>query len=233
MSAAERHAWQTLTFVPRRPARLALCIPALGPAAVAHAVAEGALVVDGRSPEAYDECHIHGSVCVPLEGGTFESRARRVIERGAPVVAVADADADGRAVARSLARVGVRTVAGVLDGGIEAYRGAGYEVASQPAAPAERLLADLQLGGAVLVDARDDEDWLEAHVPGSVHLPLRSLARLRTHLPPTPVVVACGDGRRAATAASVLRRAGRADIWRIAGAGLPYLLRHRLDLRGA
>lgn len=66
-----------------------------------------------------------------------------------------------------------------------------------------------------------------------MHLPLRSLARLRTHLPRTPVVAACGDGRRAATAASVLRRAGRADIWRIAGAGLPYLLSHRLDLRGA
>jgi rhodanese-related sulfurtransferase len=224
---------QTLTVATRRPARLSLCIPALAPAAVAQAVADGAIVVDGRPPEAYDECHIPGSVSVPLAGGAFESRARSVIERGARAVAVADDDADARAMARSLMRIGARGMAGILDGGLGAYRDAGYGLARQPAAPADRLFEDLQLGGAVLVDARDDEDWARGHVPGSVHLPLWSLARLKTHLPRTPLVVACGDGRRAATAASVLRRRGRGDVWRIAGAGLPYLLSHRLDLRGA
>lgn len=233
MDNTEAHPWQTLAFVPRRPPRLSICIPALNPATVARAVAEGGVVVDGRSPEAYDDCHIPGSLCIPLEGGTFERRARSVVDRGAPVVAVAEANADARAMARSLARLGVRVVAGILDGGVGAYRDAGHEVARRPAAPADRLLEDLRLGGAVLVDARDDEDWAQGHVPGSVHLPLRSLGPPSTHLPRTPLVVACGDGRRAATAASVLRRHGRRDVWRIAGAGVPYLLSQRLDLRGA
>jgi hydroxyacylglutathione hydrolase len=233
MSTAESQSRQSLTFVQRRAPRLALCVPALDPAAVAQAVGAGAVVLDGRSPDAYDAGHIPGSVCVPLEGGMFETRARSVVDRGAPVVAVADDAADARAVARSLTRIGVRTVAGVADGGVGAYRAAGYGIVRQPAAPADRLVEDLKLGGAVLVDARDDEDWDRGHIPGSVHLPLRSLARLKTHLPRTPLVIACGDGRRAATAASVLRRRGRGDVWRVAGAGLPYLLSHRLDLRGA
>ena len=69
-------------------------------------------------------------------------------------------------------------------------------------------------------------------MPGSVHIPLRSLGGAGRSLPRTPLMVACGDGRRAATAASVLRRFGHGNVWRIAGAGLPFLLSRRLDLRG-
>jgi rhodanese-related sulfurtransferase len=123
-------------------------------------------------------------------------------------------------------------VLGILAGGVEAYAGAGFEVASQRAVPAERVVEDLELGGAVLVDVRDDEDWVRGHVPGSLHIPLRSVAAASALLPRTPILVACADGSRAATAASMLRRTGHADIWRIAGAGVPYLLSRRLNLGG-
>ena len=232
MSTVERPVRRTLTFVPRRPPRLVLCLPPLAPAAVRRALAAGAVAVDGRSPEAHDGGHIPGSLCLPLDGDAFEERARSVIAAGARIVAVADGDVDGQALARALARAGFRSVLGVLGGGVSAWVGAGYDVECQPAATAERLLEDLQLGGAVLVDARDDAEWLEGHVPGSVHLPLESLTRQTCHLPRTPVVVACGDGLRAATAASVLRRGGHREVWRVAGGGLEYLLGRRLDLRG-
>ena len=102
----------------------------------------------------------------------------------------------------------------------------------QHAVAAERVVDDLELGGAVLIDARDDEDWVRGHVPGSLHVPLRSVAAAAPLLPQTPVVVACTDGRRAATAASILRRCDHANIWRVAGGGLPYLLSRRLNLGG-
>src|SRR6478609_7661822 len=232
MSTVERPARRTLTFVPRRPPRLVLCAPMRVPPAVRRPLDEGAVVVDGRSPEAYDACHIPGSVCIPLDGGAFEHRVQAVIATGAKVVAAATGDADGQAMARGLARAGVRSVVGVLDGGARAYARAGYEVGCRPAASAERLFEDLQLGGAVLVDARDDEEWLEGHVPGSVHMPLESLGRRTSRLPRTPLVVACSNGLRAATAASVLRRDGHRDVWRVAGGGVEYLLGRRLDLRG-
>jgi len=123
-------------------------------------------------------------------------------------------------------------VLGILAGGVEAYAGAGFEVASQRAVPAERVVEDLELGGAVLVDVRDDDDWVRGHVPGSLHIPLRSVVAASALLPRTPILVACADGSRAATAASMLRRAGHANIWRVAGAGVPYLLSRRLTLGG-
>jgi hydroxyacylglutathione hydrolase len=232
MSTLEYEGQERLTFVPRRPRRLTLCAPALGPAAVHRAVAAGAVVVDGRSPEAHDSCHIAGSVSIPIDGGAFADRARAVTHAGSPIVAAAEGDIDGHAVARALTGAGFRTVVGVVAGGIPAYDAAGYDVRCQPAAAADRLLEALELGGAVLVDARDDAEWRQGHVPGSVHMPLRSLRGAARHLPRTPVVVACSDGRRAATAASILRRGGHENVWRATGAGLPFLLSRRLDLRG-
>jgi rhodanese-related sulfurtransferase len=232
MSTLEHEGQGRLTFVPRRTRGLTLCAPALGPAAAHRAIEAGAVVVDGRPPEAHDGCHIPGSVAIPVDGGAFADRARAVIHAGSAILAAADGDIDGQAVARALAGAGFRRVVGVVAGGVPAYDVAGFDVRREPAAAADRLLEDLQLGGAVLVDTRDDEDWEQGHVPGSVHLPLRSLGGAARRLPRTPLVVACDDGRRAATAASVLRRWGHGNVWRIAGAGLPFLLSRRLDLRG-
>ncbi len=208
----------------------AFCVPALPAAAVEHAVAGGAVAVDGRSPESYDACHVAGSVNVPFKDDGFEDRASCVIDPDTAVVAVGGADVDPWAMAQALVRAGFRAW-GILKGGVPAYNRAGCPVGLQRAITADRLLEDLRLGGAVLVDVRDDEQWLRDHVPGSLHIPLPSLAAAGRYLPRTPLVVACEDGRRAATAASVLRRGGHANIWRIAGAGIPYLLSRRLDLR--
>jgi len=139
---------------------------------------------------------------------------------------------ESHAMARTLQGAGFRRVWGIVAGGVAAYEAAGHPVGRQRAVPAERVLHDLETGGAVLVDARDDDDWVRGHVPGSLHVPLRSVAAAAPILPQTPVVVACTDGHRAATAASILRRRGHANVWRVAGAGVPYLLSRRLDLGG-
>ena len=207
-------------------------IAELGTDDVHQALADGALVVDGRSPEAYDACHLPDSVNVPVGGGELASRVRMAVGRDPAAIALAGSDVESLALAMVLERAGCGAVAGILSGGIDAYRAAGYAVGQQHALAAERVVDDLQLGGAVLVDARDDEDWVRAHVPGSLHVPLRSVAAAAPVLPQTPVVVACNDGRRAATAATILRRRGHANIWRVAGGGLPYLLGRRLNLGG-
>jgi rhodanese-related sulfurtransferase len=52
---------------------------------------------------------------------------------------------------------------------------------------------------------------------GSVHLPPASL------LPDVPTVTCCSDGRRAAVAASALRRWSHRNVWRSADVGLDLL----------
>ena len=199
---------------------------------VHSALADGALVIDGRSPEAYDACYLPGSVNVPIAGGGLATRVRAAVGRDPAAIAVAGSDVESLTLAAVLERAGCGAAGGILAGGVDAYRAAGYAVGHQHAVAAERIVDDLQLGGAVLVDARDDEDWVRGHVPGSLHVPLRSVVAAAPLLPQTPVVVACTDGRRAATAATILRRRGHANIWRVAGGGLPYLLSRRLNLGG-
>ena len=96
----------------------------------------------------------------------------------------------------------------------------------RPSWPRERVL---------LVDVRDAWESCQGRVPGSVHLPLPSLREAAHLLPAVPTVTACTDGRRAAAAASALRRFGHRNVWRLSGAGVPDLLARPLglDLLGA
>jgi len=204
----------------------------IDPGEVRAAVAGGALVLDGRAPEVYDSGHIPGSVNVPLAGGEFAARVRSAVGAATAAIVVAGSDGESLAMAWNVEREGCGPVRGILAGGVEAYAGAGFDLARQQALAAERVVDDLVLGGAMLIDTRDDADWVRGHVPGSLHVPLESVASAAPLLRRAPVVVACADGRRAATAASILRRLGHASVWRVTGAGITQLLSRRLDLGG-
>lgn len=227
-AAADLREWET----PARDRKLALAIAELAPADVDRVLAGGAIVIDGRSPEDYDGRHVARSVNVPRDGGGFAVRARTAVAAGSRVVAVAASDLESHALARDLQAAGFGRVIGILAGGIEAYAAGDYELETQRSVQADRVVDDLELGGALLIDARDDEDWVRGHVPGSLHIPLRSVSSAAALLPRAPILVACTDGSRAATAASILRRLGHANIWRVTGPGVPYLLSRRLDLSG-
>ena len=204
----------------------------LDPAAARAAAAGGAVVIDGRSPAAFDARHVPGSVNVPGAGGGFAARVRSAIGAGVPTIVVSGSDGESLAMAWAIEADGRGPVRGILAGGIEAYAAAGFELGCLQSLSAAQVAEDLALGGAVMVDVREDDDWVRGHVPGSLHVPLRSVAAAARLLPQTPVVVACADGRRAATAASMLRRLGHANVWRITGAGVADLMQRRLNLGG-
>ena len=88
-AAVDLREWETPADDRRR---LALAIGELDPAGVAEALAEGAVVIDGRSPEEYDACHVDGAVNLPRDGAAFASRARSAVDPGALAVAVAGSD---------------------------------------------------------------------------------------------------------------------------------------------
>ena len=90
-------------------------------------------------------------------------------------------------------------------------------------------------GAVLLIDVRETPEWERGFVPGSVHLPLASLRDAAHLLPDVPTVACCSDGRRAAVAASALRRWGHRNVWRVADGGVDDLLERSigLDLLGA
>ena len=60
-----------------------------------------------------------------------------------------------------------------------------------------------------LLDVREPHEFREAHVPGSVLIPLGNLSLKTGELPTDkPIVVICRSGNRSGVATSMLRRAG-------------------------
>ena len=74
--------------------------------------------------------------------------------------------------------------------------------------------------GAVLLDVREPYEYDEAHVAGSVLVPLGQLkARLQEirALGSKPIAIICRSGRRSSLAAELLTQAGWTDVYNVQG----------------
>ena len=79
--------------------------------------------------------------------------------------------------------------------------------------------ARLRDEGAQVVDVRETHEWRSGHIPGSLHLPLRSVAkRGPAELDPgRPVVVVCASGHRSKAAAGTLAGLGFGAVYDVHG----------------
>ena len=62
--------------------------------------------------------------------------------------------------------------------------------------------------GAVLVDVREQDEWVAGHAPGAVHVPLGEVSDSASRFDGRQVLAVCRSGGRSATAAEVLAAAG-------------------------
>jgi rhodanese-related sulfurtransferase len=69
-------------------------------------------------------------------------------------------------------------------------------------------------GGARLLDVRSPGEHASGHIKGSLNVPVQELGSRLAELgdKAKPVVVYCASGMRSASAASMLRRAGFAEV---------------------
>ena len=94
---------------------------AMTPHEAEECVAAGAVVIDGRTNEEFDEAHIPGALSTSAYDTGFATKVSRVAPVGADVIVVAASDGDERDAAELLAAVGMR-VRGFLEGGMTAWR---------------------------------------------------------------------------------------------------------------
>jgi rhodanese-related sulfurtransferase len=77
-----------------------------------------------------------------------------------------------------------------------------------------------QAQGAVLVDVREREEFVQGHAQGAIHLS-KGLLELRIEEavsdPATPVICYCGGGSRSALAADNLQKMGYTNVASMAG----------------
>ncbi len=173
------------------------------------AIAEGAIAVDSRTNEQFDEAHIPGAISASAYDTGFATKVAQVVRPDGEVVVVAASDGNELEAAELLAAVGLR-VRGFLGGGMSAWRAEERPVQRiEPIGPQE--LAELLEAEAppLVLDVRGKNEFSAGHIAGSLHIPYGELARRLDELPrERPIATICKGGKRSGLAASVLQREG-------------------------
>jgi len=187
-----------------------------------------AAILDVRSGRDYDRGHISGSYNIGLEG-PFSAWVGWLIESYRPLILAGGTTAEHALAQRQLLRIGYDNVIGALDGGMDAWSGAGLPLSTFETAEIEDLaIWILSAEPMTVVDARAEEEWVHGHVPGSLHMYVPDVAHHSHEIPrEAPVAVHCGVGYRAGIACSLLEQAGLRRIIHVIG---PYSDWDRLHL---
>jgi hydroxyacylglutathione hydrolase len=186
--------------------------------AVAALVGEGAAVVDVRKGRDYDKGHIPGSYSVGIDG-PLSAWVGWLVPRGRTIVLAGGTDAQHREAQRQLHRIGFDSVAGALDGGMDAWQASGRELSTFETVDVEDMAAwILSAEPMTVVDARDEHEWAGGHVPGAIHMYVPDIPHRAIEIPvEAPVAVHCASGYRAGIAASLLEQAGLKKIIHVNG----------------
>ncbi len=191
--------------------------------AVRAAVADGARLIDLRSPAAHAAAHVPGSLSIPV-GPSFGTWLGWVVDPEPPLVLILEHPDDWDEAIRQALRVGYTNILGHIRGGLPAWTSAGGDVASGGRLTVDQLAAGLARGGSeapLVVDVRQAREYDDGHVPGAVHAGAGDLPGRLAELPrDRPLATICASGYRASVAASLLRQAGFANVsW--VGDGVP------------
>jgi hydroxyacylglutathione hydrolase len=161
---------------------------------------DGAVAVDVRERHRFAQGHRPGAVNVPVDGTSFGTKAAFVLP-DVPIVLEAEVERDALLAAERLYAVGLFGVAGWRE------PGAGESLPSITVDELERALANDEVQ---LIDVREKDERDHGFIPGSTHLPYRSVRQAAENglCGERPIVTICESGARAAVAASVLQSVG-------------------------
>ncbi|HEY1653415.1 MAG TPA: MBL fold metallo-hydrolase [Acidimicrobiales bacterium] len=191
-------------------------------------VEAGAVALDTREPADFAAGHLRGALNVSL-GGRFAEWAGNVLDPERDIVLVGDPSAALDSKVR-LARIGFDRVAGYLEDPNELYSEGADLVQSSSRVTIEQLA---ELSGLIpdlqVIDVRNPGEVVHGTVSGARVIPLAILVDSLDELDrQAPVVVNCAGGYRSLVGASLLSRAGFADVSDLIGgfgawtaAGLP------------
>jgi hydroxyacylglutathione hydrolase len=193
----------------------------LSPRAVEDALAEGAIVVDARTNEQFDEAHIPGALSSSAYDTGFATKVSRVVPGDAELIVVAASDGYELEATELLASVGLR-VRGFLEGGMTSWRSEGRPVDRLELIDADALAGRIAAeDGLLVLDVRDADEYAEGHIPGSVHIPYGELPGRLGELPrDRPLAAVCSGGKRSGLAASILQREGFAQVLHVGHGGV-------------
>jgi hydroxyacylglutathione hydrolase len=179
-------------------------VPTLDAAALRWQLDTGAVIVDVRPVRSWAAGHIGGEVAIPLRS-QFGSWLGWLVVDDRPLVFVLDHGQDAEELVRQARTIGYENLVGITAGDVAAWQAAGLPVATTE-------LLDVHSVDRAVIDVRQSSEHALGHLPNSLHIELGDVARRVTSLPTGALAVMCAHGERAASAASLLERAGRRDV---------------------
>lgn len=206
---------EKVNLLPGRPLRTPSPFNVLQPKELQKRMKEG-LVIDTRSPEAFAGAHIPGSYNIWLQG--VPAFGGWVANENTRIFLVVDSPEAMEQAVKSLARIGIDSVEGVLTSGVETWREQGLPIESIATTSAAETANWMQQGRVHVLDVRDEYEWNEKHIPGAVH---GYVGYLEENLPQLPkdseIVVHCSVGHRSGVAVSILKRHGYTGLYNLLG----------------
>jgi rhodanese-related sulfurtransferase len=207
---------------------------------VVEMIAQGCVVVDGRSSAEFGGGHIPGSINVQLSSGEFEQRVGWMAPDEAPLILLTNSDEEAQNAIYKMAFIALDSrVAGFLAGGINAWLEAGHPAESVSQMDVQTLQHKLSTNSLQLLDVRDAEEWDDGHVDHAHFLPFTRMVPQLTHPAQldtlsldkeAPIAVTCATGKRSSIAISIMKRAGFKQLHNVIGgmeawkaAGLPLI----------
>ena len=165
---------------------------------IERVIASGGVVLDARPVHHFAGAHIPGSISNAFRP-VFASWTGWLIDPSRPLVLVLDLDQSCDDAVRQCLDIGHEQFAGVLLGGIDAWKASGRPVRAIDLVDASQLHRNI-------VDVRQTNEYATGHVPGAVNVELGKVST--SVLDPERWTVMCGHGERAMTAASILANRG-------------------------
>lgn len=180
----------------------------------------GYTVLDVRSASEFGAGHIPGSINIGL-GGQFAIWAGSLIPMHAPIVIVAESEEKVAEAQMRLARVGLENVKGYLQGGVNSWRDAGFELARVPQVTVDELhdLID-QKTDLQVIDVRRPAEYESGHIGPAKTAPLADLRQKLGGLgvvPSKKTAVVCAGGYRSSAATSILEQQGFTNLLNVTG----------------
>jgi len=173
----------------------------------------GGAILDVRPAEAFAAGYARGAVNVPVDGGSFPTKAGFVLPPEERVVIHAATAEQAERAAQGLRAVGIFDVAGYVLGPPSDERLAPVEL--------EELRPLVESGEVEVLDVREPHERDEGYIPGSRNIPYRLVREWAEDLQSgKPVVTICSSGPRAGVAASVLAASG-VDARPVLDGGVP------------
>lgn len=190
---------------------------AISPGELKAMLAEGEIALDVRPGDEFAVGHVPGSINIALSG-QFASWAATVLGLSAhPVLIGASAEQIEEARVR-VARVGMEALSGYLEGGVEAWKRAGFELATISQVGVSELSSRLESSHIQVLDVRRAPEWESAHIENATWWPLDNFKVSPPEMDRgAPLAVHCKSGYRSMIACSLLHRAGFNNVINVTG----------------